>query len=126
MDRAQVETGQRLYAAHCASCHGKNLEGDPDWQSRLPNGRLPAPPHDDTGHTWHHADALLFSIIKDGLVPPIVPEGFETDMPAFGDKFDDKEIWSVLAFIKSTWSEEVQSYQKLMTENAARRDRRAD
>jgi mono/diheme cytochrome c family protein len=123
-DRAQVEAGERLYAAHCANCHGKNLEGDPNWQSRLPNGRLRPPPHDDTGHSWHHADPLLFAIIKDGLVPPIVPAGYETDMPAFGDKLSDKEIWSVLAFIKSRWFDEARAYQKTVTDDTARRTRR--
>ena len=55
-DAAQVARGEALYAKHCASCHGANLEGQPDWKKRLANGRLPAPPHDMTGHTWHHPD----------------------------------------------------------------------
>ena len=43
--------GAQLYAENCASCHGANLEGQADWRSPGPDGRLPAPPHDETGHT---------------------------------------------------------------------------
>jgi mono/diheme cytochrome c family protein len=118
---SQIAADEALYATHCASCHGKNLEGDPDWQSRLPNGRLRPPPHDDTGHTWHHPDPLLFAITRDGLVPPIAPEGYETDMPAFRGKLTDEEIWAVLAFIKSRWSEEIRAHQKWATEDFARK-----
>jgi hypothetical protein len=39
------------------------------------------PPHDETGHTWHHADRQLFSIVKQGLAA-ILP-GDESDMPTF-------------------------------------------
>jgi mono/diheme cytochrome c family protein len=44
-DPKLVTRGKMIYAEHCASCHGANLEGQPDWQHRLPNGRMPAPPH---------------------------------------------------------------------------------
>jgi mono/diheme cytochrome c family protein len=103
-DAGRVALGERVYAQHCASCHGAKLEGQPHWRSRLPNGRLPAPPHDDTGHTWHHADALLFAITQQGLVPPYAPAGYESDMPAFGRTLSDDEIWATLAFIKSRWT----------------------
>ncbi|HEU4645394.1 MAG TPA: cytochrome c [Burkholderiales bacterium] len=103
-DAGRVALGERVYAQHCASCHGANLEGQPHWRSLLPNGRRPAPPHDETGHTWHHADALLFGITKQGIVPPYAPAGYESDMPAFGRTLADDEIWAVLAFIKSRWT----------------------
>ena len=61
-----VSRGRQVYAANCAACHGAQLEGQPDWQSPAANGRLPAPPHDETGHSWHHSDALLLSIIALG------------------------------------------------------------
>lgn len=104
---AQVGRGQAVYQKHCASCHGANLEGQPDWRKRLPNGRLPAPPHDDSGHTWHHADELLFRITKNGLAPPLAPEGYQSDMPGFAAILSDEEIWAALAFIKSRWSKAV-------------------
>ena len=40
---------------------------------------------------------------KNGMKPPLAPEGYESEMPAFGDVLSDEEIWAALAFIKSTW-----------------------
>jgi len=111
-DSVQVAQGKSVYDAHCASCHGVNLEGQENWRKRKPDGRLPAPPHDDTGHTWHHPDKMLVGIITNGLVPPYAPEGYETDMQAWHDTLTEAEIWAVLAFIKSQWSEESQRVQK--------------
>ena len=51
-NRRLVALGKRIYAEHCASCHGANLEGQPNWRIRKPDGRMPAPPHDSSGHTW--------------------------------------------------------------------------
>lgn len=106
-DAARVAAGQAVYVRHCAGCHGANLEGQPNWTQRLPNGRLPAPPHDDSGHTWHHPMPVLFAITKHGLAPPHAPAGYESDMPAFGGTLSDEEIWAVLAYIRSRWSEGV-------------------
>jgi mono/diheme cytochrome c family protein len=103
-DASRIALGVQVYVQHCASCHGAKLEGQPEWRKRLPNGKLPAPPHDETGHTWHHPDDVLFGITKQGLVPgKYAPEGYESNMPAFGGKLSDDEIWAVLAFIKSHW-----------------------
>ena len=116
---ALVRLGERVYAQECASCHGAKLEGQPDWRRRLPSGRLPAPPHDESGHTWHHPDLVLFAITKNGLVPPHAPEGYESDMPAYGGKLSDDEIWAVLAYIKSHWQTgEVLAARAEMTRNA--------
>lgn len=116
-----VETlalGGKLYAQHCASCHGANLEGQPNWRSRLPSGRMPAPPHDETGHTWHHPDEVLFAITKHGVVPPYAPPGYESDMPGFGGKLSDDEIRAVLTYIASRWkSKEVLEARAEMIRN---------
>ena len=65
---------------------------------------MPAPPHDESGHTWHHPDHVLFGITKRGLVPPYAPAGYKSDMPAFADQLSDDEIWAVLAYIKGHWT----------------------
>jgi mono/diheme cytochrome c family protein len=115
-DVAKVAVGARLYSQHCAVCHGAKLEGQPNWRQRLPDGRMPAPPHDESGHTWHHADGVLFAITKNGLVPPYAPKDYESDMAAFGGKLSDQEIWAVLAYIKSHWtSREVLDARAQMT-----------
>lgn len=97
--------GQRLYREHCASCHGVNLEGQPNWQTRRPNGRLPAPPHDESGHTWHHPDAQLAELTRKGL-SGLLP-GYESDMFAFEGVLTDAEIEAVIAYIASTWPPEI-------------------
>jgi mono/diheme cytochrome c family protein len=101
-DPELVALGERLHADHCASCHGVELEGQPDWQQPLPEGGYPAPPHDETGHTWHHGDQLLFDYTKHGG-SAVVSGSFTSNMPGFGDQLTDDEIWAVLAFIKSHW-----------------------
>lgn len=39
-DRALVSRGKAVYASHRAACHGANLEGQPNWRNRRPNGYL--------------------------------------------------------------------------------------
>lgn len=109
-DAAQVAVGKKVYEAHCAACHGVNLEGQPRWRERLANGRLPAPPHDTTGHTWHHNDQTLFRITKEG-VAAVVGGKYESDMPAYKSVLKESEIWAVLAYIKSTWPDSVRNRQ---------------
>jgi len=108
-----VALGRTVYAEHCAECHGKSLEGEPNWRTPKPDGTLPAPPHDDSGHTWHHGDALLFRYTKEGGAA-IAPPGFRSAMPPFGGALSDEQIWAVLAFIKSTWPETIRQRQDLM------------
>lgn len=115
VDAAMVAQGQDIYAESCASCHGANLEGAPDWRRRNESGRMPAPPHDESGHTWHHSDADLFTITKFG-VGAVVP-GYESDMPAFEGILSDAEIEAVLAYIKSTWPERQRTFQAEVTAN---------
>jgi mono/diheme cytochrome c family protein len=110
-DPAQVALGHRIYAEQCARCHGANLEGQPDWRSRGPDGRLPSPPHDASGHAWHHPDGVLFRITRDGTAA-VVGGGYESDMPGFRGVLSDAEIRAVLAFIKSTWPERERGFQE--------------
>lgn len=113
-EHRDIVVGQNLYADNCASCHGENLEGQPNWQSPNVDGVLPAPPHDRTGHTWHHDDALLFEYTKLGGAAALEVRGgtgFNSGMPAFNEALTDDEIWDVLAYIRSTWSEREQEAQ---------------
>ena len=106
-DAEQVAMGGAIYAEYCAACHGADLEGDPEWRVRDEDGGYKPPPHDDSGHTWHHSDKVLFDYTKLGgeklfeEYPNIVSR-----MPGFGDMISDAEIWAVLAYIKSHWSPE--------------------
>lgn len=115
-DQQLVVQGKAIYANSCASCHGESLQGQPNWRQRQSNGRLPAPPHDKTGHTWHHPDAMLFDMVKNGLVPgKTAPPGYESDMPAYREILTDEEIIAVLAYIKSTWPPKVLEAQREVT-----------
>jgi mono/diheme cytochrome c family protein len=110
-DAQLVGLGATVYAANCASCHGANLEGQPNWQQPKADGSMPAPPHDASGHTWHHNDQALFATTKLGgaaTSPVAGPNG----MPAFGATLSDREIWAVLSYIKSTWPPELQQQQE--------------
>lgn len=112
--RATLALGQELYAMHCASCHGADLEGQPDWKLPLPSGRLPAPPHDASGHSWHHPDSLLHRIVKEGTAA-VVGGGYETDMAGFGDQLDDAQIDAILSYIKSTWPRRERDHQRALS-----------
>lgn len=102
--------GSRIYAVHCAECHGAKLQGEADWHTRKPNGELPAPPHDPSGHTWHHSDEQLFAITKHGMAR-YAPPDYKSAMPAFVGRLSDREIRAVIAYIKSTWPEDIRNRQ---------------
>ena len=118
-NRAVVEKGRAIYAEHCASCHGVSLKGQPNWRERDAEGYLPAPPHDASGHTWHHADKQLFGLTKYGLGAMLGDKSFKTRMPAYEGVLNDSEIIAVLSYIKSRWPKETQARHNKI--NAARR-----
>lgn len=109
---ASVALGAAVYAAQCASCHGVDLAGESEWKAQNEDGSFRAPPHDASGHTWHHGDEMLLEAIRlggarfDGL-----NIGGTSNMPAFAGTLAQGEITAVLAFIKSTWPEDVRALQ---------------
>jgi S-disulfanyl-L-cysteine oxidoreductase SoxD len=109
-DAQVLALGAGVYRDRCASCHGRRLEGQPEWRSRGPDGLLPAPPHDENGHTWHHADELLFRITKYGVGAAINDPGYKSAMPAFDGVLSDAEIVAALSWIKSRWPPEVRRH----------------
>ena len=113
----QVALGQEVYAVRCAGCHGAGLEGQPNWKEGPLNGPRPAPPHDASGHTWHHPDALLFDIIKRGGQASSSPE-YHNAMPAFGSVLSDDEIWAVLTYLKSSWPPDIRAAQEQVNQQA--------
>lgn len=110
-DSQSIARGQQVYAANCAACHGANLEGQPNWRSRKANGRLPAPPHNESGHTWHHDDQSLFALTKFGL-SALIGSPIESDMPVYADILSDEDIRAALSYIKSRWPKEIQARQE--------------
>jgi mono/diheme cytochrome c family protein len=108
-----ISEGRALYQKYCAACHGVNLEGQPNWKNPLPSGTLPAPPHDASGHTWHHPTSLLFKITKKGA-SEVVGGGYKSDMAGFERILSDDQISAILEFIKSTWPERERNYHEEM------------
>ena len=106
-DHAVVNLGKAIYAENCASCHGVVLEGQANWRQRDAEGYLPAPPHDETGHTWHHPDPYLFLMTKYGI-EEMIRKSYPNNMPTYEDKLTDGEIIAALSYIKSTWSVRIQ------------------
>lgn len=107
-----VARGEQIYKTNCASCHGDQLEGQPNWRQRDEDGYLPAPPHDASGHTWHHADDLLFEITKYGPGVVISNTEYQSRMPAYANILSDEDIVAVLSFIKNTWPEQERQWQE--------------
>jgi len=110
-----VAQGSVLYSQQCAACHGASVQGVPDWKIPLPNGSFPAPPHDSSGHTWHHPDTLLLSVIANGGDP-----ASKSTMPAFKDKLTADEMSATLKFFKSRWGQDEREYQWWMMVTRAR------
>lgn len=107
-DKAIVARGRVVYDDACASCHGTNLEGQADWKRRDAQGYLPAPPHDETGHTWHHSDQVLFELTKYGP-GKMAGAGYRTRMPGFEGLLSDTDILAALSYIKSRWPKSVRA-----------------
>lgn len=105
LDPATVAAGRDRYAQFCASCHGTDLKGDPDWKVPNDDGSYPPPPQDSSGHTWHHGDDLLLEIILEGSAFP------QSRMPAFEGQLSEAEVLSILDFFKSVWGPQERTFQ---------------
>lgn len=114
---AHAQDASDLYKTHCAACHGETLEGAEDWRSPGPDGLLPPPPHDETGHTWHHGDQFLFRYVKHGGQAVLDQLGvrFTSAMPEFGSILSDAEITAILDFIRESWPEHIREIQSART-----------
>jgi S-disulfanyl-L-cysteine oxidoreductase SoxD len=122
-DVAVLAAGKQVYDRQCASCHGAKLEGQPDWRTRDASGRLPAPPHDASGHTWHHPDEVLFRIVKEGVAKTANLKDYQSAMPVYGGVLTDAEIVAVLSYIKANWPPDIRRrHDELNAMEARRKD----
>ncbi len=113
-DAAVVARGEQVYRANCAACHGARLQGQPGW--RTSSGK--APPHDASGHTWHHPESLLFKITKLGTAKLYGARGGA--MPGFGGQLSDDDIIAALSYIKSRWPADIRAANDRMNARGAR------
>lgn len=123
-DAGVLALGKKVYEARCAACHGAQLEGQPRWRERDSSGRLTAPPHDASGHTWHHPEEVLFNITKFGVAKAANLKDYDSAMPAFEGVLTDAEIIAVLSWIKSRWPPEIRAQNEEVDE-AHRRQRKS-
>jgi len=113
-----LNSGKKIYRTHCAVCHGINLEGQKGWNINDGQNNILAPPHDETGHTWHHSDEDLFYITKYGGAGKV---GVSSAMPGYEQILSDKKIISVLSFIKSTWPVQIRLQHDQINEQAVKK-----
>jgi mono/diheme cytochrome c family protein len=108
LDEALVASGRDVYAAHCAECHGANLEGHPNWQTPLEDGSHHPLPLNNNAHAYQHSDTALLYTIKEGR-----NAGKLSAMPAFGSQLSEDDIRAVVEFLKSNWgtNERIQQQQ---------------
>jgi mono/diheme cytochrome c family protein len=89
-----VAKGATLYAANCASCHGPRGDGDGPVAVAL----VPKPAkHHDGAYMNKLTNEHLFRVIKEG--GPSV--GKSPLMAPWGGMLSDKQIWDVVAFVRS-------------------------
>jgi mono/diheme cytochrome c family protein len=110
IDPGEVKSGHAVYAQYCASCHGANAEGAPNWQEPDKHGELPAPPHNAQGHTWRHSDAELYEMVSKGMRDPF-NKTTRLTMPPFGDTLSPEQIRAVITYLKTLWTPEQRSFQ---------------
>src|SRR5579862_5142749 len=120
-----VLVGKKLYASHCASCHGRKLQGQLLWQVRDEFAGRRAPAHDQTGHTWQHSDEELFQMVKFGRFSS-TPATVKSYMPGFADNLNDAQILTAVAYIKATWPLGLRVSQALLNPGYAGMPRNAD
>jgi mono/diheme cytochrome c family protein len=118
-DTDVVKLGAKVYQAHCASCHGARLEGQANWREKGADGLLPAPPHDASGHTWHHPDDVLFRITKLGVGKVANMKDYKSAMPPFEGVLTDAEIIAALSWIKAQWPADIRAEQEKVNKQYA-------
>ncbi len=86
--------GAHTYATRCASCHGLDGKGQPEWM----------PPLAGATSALAKENASAINITLNGsqrVVAAGVPDAYR--MPAFREQLSDQEIAQVLTYVRSTW-----------------------
>ena len=103
---AQLARGRALYRIHCVQCHG--APGTAPEPFALGLTPLPAPLV-QTGRDW--TPAQIFWVVKYGIKM--------TGMPAWIFRFNDEDIWAIVAFVRQLPSYSPQAYRALPDEPPA-------
>ena len=84
MIRSMQSLGKKIYVDQCANYHGVAPEGQAGWRDKMVDDMRLVPPHDKSGHTWHHPDALLFKLTKYGFAA-MIGNDYKVSMPICDD-----------------------------------------
>ena len=91
----QERRGESVYNANCLSCHlgptGGTIADDP-------------PRHNANGHTWHHPDCALRTMVREGSAGIFERSNSAVPMPPFKDLLSLDETEAVLAYIRTMWT----------------------
>jgi mono/diheme cytochrome c family protein len=101
-DPALVQSGLREYHSMCFSCHGAPGHKP----SEIGRGLNPKPPQLDAEEIQRRSDAEFYWIIKNGLRM--------TGMPAFGPTHEEKELWSIVAFLRQLPEIDAKAYDAMV------------
>ncbi len=85
-----IATGQELFLAHCAVCHGVSGRGDGPAAAALD---WPQINMDLTAHLYQHTDGDLYWWIKEGKIG--------TPMPGFRARLSDEEVWHIVNYLRA-------------------------
>ncbi len=85
-----IQAGQDSYMKFCRGCHARDAAGGPPAEA----GEEPASNLIDD--QWNHGstDGEIFKVIKDGIAPALVMEGF-------GRRLTETDIWNVVNYLRS-------------------------
>ena len=96
-----IRAGFNKYRKDCAMCHGTPAS----YPGEVGKGLTPEPPK-----LWKSAqdmsDGELFWVIRNGIEM--------TGMPSWSHEYKEKDIWSVVAFLKRLPNISAQQYQEMM------------
>ena len=106
----RITAGRAIYERVCASCHGAHGEGAANWQEPDAKGEMPPPPHDASGHTWKHSDAMLYQIVQRGWRDPFNKTQRLT-MPAFEGQLSREQTIAVIDYLKTLWKPGQRQFQ---------------
>ena len=98
-DTVVVALGRTVYGENLCCVPRCRIKGQSDWEQPGSDGLMLAPPHHETGDTWHHKDALLFALTKNGVTSMLGPNStYKSAMPAYAGILSDEEIVAALSY----------------------------
>jgi mono/diheme cytochrome c family protein len=99
---ASHEQGGKLYAQHCADCHGDNGQGVA--------GVYP-PLDGNTSVTGPTSINAVRSVLLGGFAPATASNPRPYSMPPFAQQLDDEDVAAVVSYIRQSWSNKASDVQ---------------